>query len=117
MTDLRGTLVEEVAIERVTNMVISEVSLGTAGIDVLSNDNFGLMLESNVNMRNEFTTTAMKNLETQNIMCVGTSSSKRSSVINMKWFRRYEEYTPHLQRPWLNVQLNGESGYHALTHH
>ena len=29
---------------RVTKMVISEVSLGTSGIDVSTNDNFGLML-------------------------------------------------------------------------
>ena len=39
MTDLRGVSVEEAEIERVTNMVISEVSLGTEVIDVLSDDN------------------------------------------------------------------------------
>ena len=34
-------------------MVISEVSLGTMGIDILRNENLGLMIESNVNASNE----------------------------------------------------------------
>ena len=82
MTDLRGVSVEEAEIERLTNMVISEVSLGTEVIDVLSDDNFGLMFESNFNASNEFTTAVMVNMYTNNIMCVGTSSSRRSSEIN-----------------------------------
>ena len=53
MTDFRGALVEEAAIERGTKMVISEVSPGTTGIDVSSDENFGLMLESNFNVSNE----------------------------------------------------------------
>ena len=63
-------------------MVISEVLLGTAGIDVSIDENFGLMLERNVNESYEFTTEVMTNLETHKIMRVGTSSSKRSSAIN-----------------------------------
>ena len=43
-------------------MFISKVLLGTTGIDVSSDDNFGLMLKSNVNVSNEFTTAAMTNL-------------------------------------------------------
>ena len=58
-------------------MVISEISLRTATIDVSSDENFGLMMERNVNMRNEFTTAAMTNMETHKIMRVGTSSSRR----------------------------------------
>ena len=79
MTDFIGLLVEEAAMERVPKMVISELSPRTAGIDVLSDEDFGLMLESNVNVRNKFTTVAMTNLETYYIMRVGTSSSRRSS--------------------------------------
>ena len=45
--------------ERGSHMFISKVSLRTAGIDVSSNDNFGLMLDSNVNVRSKFTTSAM----------------------------------------------------------
>ena len=59
MTDFREVLVEEAEMERGPNMFISKVSLGTAGIDVSSNDNFGLMLDSNVNVRSKFTTSAM----------------------------------------------------------
>ena len=43
-------------------MVVSEVSLSMLGIDVLSDEIFGLMLESNINVSNEFTTAAMKNM-------------------------------------------------------
>ena len=68
--------------ERVPKMFISEVSLRAAGIDVSSNENLGLMLESNVNVSNKFTTVAMTNLETHNIVRVGTSSSSRLSSIN-----------------------------------
>ena len=82
MTDFRGLLVEEAAMERGPKMVISEVLPSTAGIDVLSNENFGLMLESNVNVSNKFTTVAMTNLETHNIMRMGTPSSRSSSEIN-----------------------------------
>ena len=59
MTDFREVLVEEAEMERGPNMFISKVSLWTAGIDVSSNDNFGLMLDSNVNVRSKFTTSAM----------------------------------------------------------
>ena len=76
MTYFRGELFEEAAMKRGPKMVISELSLRTSGIDVLSNGNFGLILESRVNMRNEFTTAAMKNMETHKIMRVGTSSSR-----------------------------------------
>ena len=62
MTDFRGALVEEAAIERGPKMVMGEVSLGTAWIDTSSDDNFGLMLESNVNVSNKLTTAAMTNL-------------------------------------------------------
>ena len=62
-------------------MFISEVLLGTAGIDVSSDENFGLILERNVNASNEFTTSETVNLETHKIMQVGTSSSKSSSAI------------------------------------
>ena len=82
MTDFIGVLVKEVEMEIVPKMVISEVSLGTAGIDVSSDDSFSLVLDSNVNVSNEFTTVAMTNLETHNIVRVGTSSSSRLSSIN-----------------------------------
>ena len=36
MTDFRGVLVEKEAMERGPKMVISEVSLGTLGIDVFA---------------------------------------------------------------------------------
>ena len=52
------------------------------GIVVSSDDDFGLMLESNVNVSNKLTTAAMTNLETHNIMRVGTSSSRSSMAIN-----------------------------------
>ena len=68
-------------------MVISEVSLGTSGIDVSSDDNFGLMLESNVNVSNYFTTAAMTNMETHKIMRVGTSRSIRLSELNHEMFQ------------------------------
>ena len=38
MTVFRRALVKEAAMERIPNMVISKVSLGTAGIDVSSDD-------------------------------------------------------------------------------
>ena len=82
MTDFRGALVNEAAAERGPKMVIREVSLGTSWIDVLSDDIFGLMMEININVVNEFSTTAMINLETHKIMRVGTYSSKRSLAIN-----------------------------------
>ena len=87
MTDFRGALVREVAMERGPNMVISKVSLGTAGIDVSSDDNSGLMLESNSNVRNEFTTVAMPDMEMHKIMCLGTSISRRSLEINNEMFQ------------------------------
>ena len=82
MTDAKGALIKEVEMESVPKMVISEVLLGTAGIDVSSDDNVGLMLDSNVSVSNKFTTAEMTNLETHNIMRVGTSSSRISSAIN-----------------------------------
>ena len=82
MKDFRGELFEEEAMERLPKIVISEVSLGTAGINLSSNDNVGLMLESNANMSHDFTTASMTNLETHNIMRVGTSSSRSLSTIN-----------------------------------
>ena len=78
----RGALVEEAEMERVPKMFISEVSLRAAGIDVSSNENLGLMLESNVNVSNEFNTAAMTDLEMHKIMRIGTSISKWSSSIN-----------------------------------
>ena len=63
-------------------MAISEVSVGATGIDVSIDENFGLVPEGNINARNEFTTAAMKNVETHKIMRVVTSSSRRSSSIN-----------------------------------
>ena len=41
---------------------ISEVSLRTAGIDVSSDENVGLMLDSNINVSNELTTAETTNL-------------------------------------------------------
>ena len=84
MTGFRGALVKEVEMERGPKMVMDELSLGTAGIDVMSDENFGLVLEINVNLSNEFTTVAMKNLETHKIMSVGKSSSRRLLAINHK---------------------------------
>ena len=52
MTDLRRAFFGEAEIERGPKMVISDFSLRTAGVDVSSNENFGLMLESNVNVSN-----------------------------------------------------------------
>ena len=89
--------------EKGPKMVISEVLLRTERIDVLSDDNFGLMLDSNVNVSKNFTTTEMKNLEIHKIMRVGTSSSRRSSAINHEIFRQDGEYTPHLQRTRFNT--------------
>ena len=98
-------------------MVISEVSLRTSGIDILSGENFVLMLESNANVINKFTTAAMTNLETQKIMRVVTSSSKSSSAINHHMVQSRWGIHPHLQRTWMNAQCNRESKYHAPTHH
>ena len=98
MTDFRGALVEEAAIERGTKMVISEVSLGTTGIDVSSDENFVLMLESNVNVSNEFTIVALTNQETHNIMRVGTTSSKRPSAINHEIVQSRWEIYPALAK-------------------
>ena len=67
--------------ERGSNMVISEASNGTPRIDVLSDEHFSLMLESNGNVSNEFTAVVMTNLETHKIMRVGNYSSRRSSAI------------------------------------
>ena len=61
-TYFRGMLVQEAATERVPKMIIREVSFGMSGIDVSSDENSGLMLESNANVSNEFTTTAMTNM-------------------------------------------------------
>ena len=74
MTDFRGAIFEDEEMERGPMMFIRKVLLRMAGIDVSSNDNFGLMLESNVNVSNKFTTAAIMNLETHNIMRLGTSS-------------------------------------------
>ena len=82
MTDVRGALVEEAAIEKGPMMVISDVSTRTSGIDVLSDEDFVLMMESNVNVSNKFTTAAMTNMEMHKIMSVRNSSSRRSLTIN-----------------------------------
>ena len=80
--NFRGVLVEEAVMEKGTKIVISELLIGLAVIDVLSSDNFVLMLESNVNVSNNFTISGMMNMETHNIMRMRTSSSRRSFAIN-----------------------------------
>ena len=97
-------------------MVISEVSLMTAGIVVLSDDNFGLMMEIKVNVSNKVAIVAMTNMKTHMIMHVGKSSSKKSLAFTMKWFRRDGEFTPQFQKTRLNVRHNRESESHTLTH-
>ena len=53
MSDFRGALVEEAEMERGPKTIISKVSLGTAEIDVSRDENFGLVLERNINMSNK----------------------------------------------------------------
>ena len=64
-------------------MVISQVYLGTGAIDVSSDDNFGLALESNTNASSKFDTevTGITNT-THKIMRLGTSVSNKSLAIN-----------------------------------
>ena len=82
--------------ERGPHMVISDFSLRTAEIDVLSDENLGLMLEINVNVSIEFTTLVMKKLEMHNIMRVGTFSSRGSSEINHEMVQVRQGIHPHL---------------------
>ena len=81
--DFRGTVVDGETTERGPSMVISQVSLGVDAIDISSDDNFGLALEGNINVSNEFDAAATNEMETKHkIMRVGTSNSKRSLAIN-----------------------------------
>ena len=52
--DFSGAVVNEETMEKVPNMVIKQVSLGTVVIDVSRDDNFGLELMKNINVSNEF---------------------------------------------------------------
>ena len=52
--DFRSTVVDGETTERGSSMVISQVSLGVDAIDISSNDNFGLALEGNITISNEF---------------------------------------------------------------
>ena len=79
-------------------MVISEVSLGTAGTDVSRDELFSLMLDSNVNVSNELTTAVMTNLETHKIKHVGTSSSRRSLSINHEMVQARQGIHPALAK-------------------
>ena len=47
-------MVNEETIEKRKNMVMNNVSLGTGTIDVSSDDDFGLVLENDINVSNEF---------------------------------------------------------------
>ena len=64
-------------------MFIKQVSLGTCVIYVSSDDNFGLVLERNINVSNNFEA-ALSGLmkSTHRIMQVGTSISNNSFAIN-----------------------------------
>ena len=53
MKCFRGALVKEAEIERGPKTIISKVSLGTAGIDVSRDENFGLVMERNINVSNK----------------------------------------------------------------
>ena len=53
MKCFRGALVKEAEMERGPKTIISKVSLGTAEIDVSRDENFGLVLERNINMSNK----------------------------------------------------------------
>ena len=78
-------MVNEETTEKITNMVINQVSLGTGAIHVSINDNFGLALESNINVSNKFDTEMAGIMKTEhNIMRVGTSVYKNSLAINHK---------------------------------
>ena len=52
--DFKSTVVDGETTERGSSMVISQVSLGVDAIDISSDDNFGLALEGNINVSNEF---------------------------------------------------------------
>ena len=116
MTDFRGATLKEAEMERGTKMVISEVSLGTAGIDVSINEIFGLMLERNINVSNEFTAVSMMNLKTHMLMLMGVSSSIISLAIDHEIVQAVWGMDPHLQITRLNARHNGESESYALTH-
>ena len=74
--------------EKGKNMVINQVFLGIGVIDVSSDDNFGLVLENNINVMIEFETSVDGIITTTHIiMHVGTSVSKKSLAINCEMFQ------------------------------
>ena len=76
-------VVNEETTEKIQNMIINKVSLGTGAIDVSVNDKFCLVLESNINISNEFDTAVSGRMKTMYIvMRVGTYVSKKSLAIN-----------------------------------
>ena len=81
--ELRGAVVKKETMEKGPNIVIKQVSLGTEEIDVSSNDNFGLELDRNINVSNEFDAAVDggRNI-THRIIRVGTYVSNKSLEIN-----------------------------------
>ena len=66
-------------------MVIKQVSLGTGLIEVSSDDNLGLALESNINFSNKFNAmVAWRMKKIHRIIQVGKSVSKKLFSINRK---------------------------------
>ena len=116
MKCFRGALVKEAEIERGPKTIISKVSLGTAGIDVSRDENFGLVMERNINVSN-------KSLLRQWLiwgctrLCVWECPVQKGYwKSTMKRFRQDGEYTPQLQITWLSAQRNRDSESHDLTH-
>ena len=76
-------MVNENTAEKRPNMIINQVSIGIGAIDVSMNDNFGLSLESNINLSNKLDAAMAGRMKTTHrIMRVGTYVSKKSLAIN-----------------------------------
>ena len=81
--DFRSSVVNKETMLKVTNMVVNQVSLGIGVIDVASDDKFGLTLESNINISNQFDVVVAGGVKAVYIiMQLITSVSKKSLEIN-----------------------------------
>ena len=81
--EFRGAMVNEETTEKVPNILKNQVSLGKGAIDVSSDDEFGLALESNINVSNKFDSAVDRVTKTAHkIIQVGTSVSKKSLTMN-----------------------------------
>ena len=81
--EFSGAVVNEETTKKGPNIVINQVYLGTGSIDVSRDDNFGLALESNINVSSEFDAAVAEGMNTRpKIMRVGTSVLEKSLAIN-----------------------------------